>query len=78
MIDGVDVEAFSVANTPVGALGTAADSTAVEGSESAPVPAALVAVTMNACSAPLARPSISQMVAVVVQDRSGAVVERTR
>ncbi|CAB4323421.1 unannotated protein [freshwater metagenome] len=78
MIEGVDGETFTIAFVPVGALGTAADSNAADGWESAPVPAAFVAVTRNECSTPLASPEISQMVPVVVQERSGEVVERTR
>ena len=77
MIDGAERETRTVASTPIGALGATAESTGSEASEGVPAPAALVAVTMNECSTPLARPAISQLVALVVQVRSGEVVERT-
>jgi hypothetical protein len=46
----------AVADTPVGAPGTFAGVTAVEAAEAAPVPLALVAVTVNVYGVPLVRP----------------------
>ena len=59
--------AFAVAETEVGAPGTVAGTTALEGTEATPVPAAFVAVTVNVYEVPLVRPVTVQLVVAVVQ-----------
>jgi hypothetical protein len=54
------------AEAPVGPPGTVAGVTAVEGSDAAPVPTALVAVTVKVYDVPLVRPLTVQDVAPVV------------
>jgi hypothetical protein len=46
----------AVADTPVGAPGTLAGTTALEGVDAGPVPTALVAVTVNVYEVPLVSP----------------------
>ena len=52
----------AVAATPVGASGALVGVTGADGSEAAPVPSALVAVTVNVYAVPLVRPSTVQVV----------------
>ena len=56
----------AVADTPVGASGTVDGTTAFEAAEAAPVPSALVAVTVKVYELPLVRPvTVHEVVAVV-------------
>ena len=59
--------AFAVADTEVGAPGAVAGTTAPEAVDGEPVPAALVAVTVNVYEVPLVRPVTVQLVDAVVQ-----------
>ena len=54
-----------VAVTPVGAPGTVAGVTALDGDEAAPAPTALLAVTVKVYAVPFARPVITCGMAVL-------------
>ena len=60
-------ESPNTPDTPVGAPGTVAGVTAPEALDATPVPAALVAVTVNVYEVPFVRPVTVHVVAVVVQ-----------
>ena len=57
----------AVAVTPVGLAGTGAGVTGVEGSDAGPVPASLVALTVNVYGVPLVRPDTVQESGPLVQ-----------
>jgi hypothetical protein len=58
---------FTVANTPVGAPGGVAGTTAAEGDDTGLGPALFCAVTVNVYATPLVRPVTVQEVVMLVQ-----------
>jgi hypothetical protein len=69
------VEVFPLVTVPiVGAPGGPAGVTLVDEEENAPVPATLMAATVNVYASPLVRPDTTQLVAVLDVDEGQAFV----